>query len=69
MCSYVIRHHKIGRIAIGLAVPEVGGYTSAFPLLTTRSVSHWGPPPEITMGVLQAECEQLNEEYRKRRPE
>jgi tRNA(adenine34) deaminase len=66
MCSYVIRHHKIARIVFGLAVPEVGGYTSTFPLLTTEAVSRWGRPPEITMGVLQAECEQLDEEYRKR---
>jgi tRNA(adenine34) deaminase len=67
MCSYVIRHHKIARVAIGIPVPEAGGYTSLFPVLTTRQVAPWGPPPEITLGVLQAECEQLDEEFRSTR--
>jgi tRNA(adenine34) deaminase len=67
MCSYVIRHHKIARVSIGIPVPEVGGYTSYLPVLTTRKVPHWGPPPEITLGILQAECEQLDEEFRSTR--
>jgi tRNA(adenine34) deaminase len=60
MCSYVIRHHRIARIVMGVPVPEVGGYTSPFPILTTQLVSKWGPPPAITMGVLKKECEALS---------
>jgi tRNA(adenine34) deaminase len=59
MCSYVIRHHKIGRIVIGVEVPEAGGYSSPFPILTTSAMAKWGPPPRITLGVLRKECEDL----------
>ena len=60
MCSYVIRHHRIARVVIGLAVPEVGGYTSLFPILSTQAIPKWGPPPEITLGVLQEQCRGLS---------
>ena len=48
LCSYVIRHHRIGRVVIRHAVPDVGGATSRLPVLTTRDVASWGPPPVIT---------------------
>lgn len=48
LCSYVIRHHRIARVVIRHAVPDVGGATSRLPVLTTRDVASWGPPPVIT---------------------
>ena len=48
LCSYVIRHHRIARVVIRRAVPDVGGATSRLPVLTTRDVASWGPPPVIT---------------------
>jgi tRNA(adenine34) deaminase len=60
MCSYVIRHHQIARVVIGLAVPDVGGYSSLFPILSTPAIPKWGPPPKITLGVLQQQCQALS---------
>jgi tRNA(adenine34) deaminase len=60
MCSYVIRHHQIARIVIGTEVPEIGGYSSLFPILTTPAIPKWGAPPQITLGVLKQECEALS---------
>jgi tRNA(adenine34) deaminase len=48
LCSYVIRHHRMARVVIRYAVPDVGGATSRLPVLTTRDVASWGPPPLIT---------------------
>ena len=48
LCSYVIRHHRIARVVIRRAVQDVGGATSRLPVLTTRDVASWGPPPLIT---------------------
>jgi tRNA(adenine34) deaminase len=48
LCSYVIRHHRIARVVIRYAVPEVGGVTSRLPVLTVADVASWGPPPCIT---------------------
>ncbi|AMY09124.1 tRNA-specific adenosine deaminase [Luteitalea pratensis] len=47
LCSYVIRHHRIARVVIRHAVPDVGGATSRLPVLTTTDVASWGPPPVI----------------------
>ncbi|MEO1655957.1 MAG: nucleoside deaminase [Bacteroidota bacterium] len=63
MCSYVIRHHRIGHIVMGLSVPEIGGASSDFPILQTTHISTWGPPPLIEKGILKAECELLNQKY------
>lgn len=59
MCSYVIRHHRVKQIIIGLTVPDVGGYSSAYPVLKDTSVVKWIPAPEIITGVLEEECNQL----------
>ena len=48
LCSYVTRHHRISRVVIRQPVPDVGGATSRFPVLTTKDVASWGPPPTIT---------------------
>ena len=56
MCSYVIRHHKIRQIIIGLAVPDVGGYSSAYPILKDTSIPKWIPAPVVITGILEKEC-------------
>lgn len=63
MCSYVIRHHRIGQVVMGLRVPEIGGYSSDFPILHTSDIAIWGPPPQITEGILKEQCELLNQKY------
>ena len=64
MCSYVIRHHKIQRVVMGLEVPEIGGLTSAYLILKATEITAWGPEPEILTGVLRQECLTLDQEYR-----
>jgi tRNA(adenine34) deaminase len=64
MCSYVIRQSKIQRVVFGVAVVEVGGYSSEFPILKTDKIVKWGKMPQITSGVCQSECEKLNDQFR-----
>ena len=59
MCSYVIRHHKIKLIIVGLTTGETGGYSSSFPLLLDRTITKWSAPPEIIDGILAQECREL----------
>jgi tRNA(adenine34) deaminase len=61
MCSYVIRHHSIKLIIVGLTTGEIGGYSSALPLLLDRSISKWAEPPRIIEGILAQACRELNE--------
>lgn len=63
MCSYLIRHHKIAKIVFGVSVPFVGGQSSEFKILETENVPKWGSKPEIESGILQNECEILNEKF------
>lgn len=63
MCSYLIRHHKISKIIFGVAVPLVGGQSSEFKILETETIPKWGHKPEIQTGILQHECELLNEQF------
>jgi tRNA(adenine34) deaminase len=66
MCSYVIRHHRIPQIVMGLTVAEIGGYTSAYPILQATNILPWGPAPQVEMGILAEECAALDQEYRNR---
>ncbi|WP_027376510.1 nucleoside deaminase [Kaistella palustris] len=59
MCSYVIRHHKIQLVVVGADSGEVGGYSSAYPLLLDETISSWVKPPSIIRGILQEECAAL----------
>lgn len=59
MCSYVIRHHKVKQIIIGLTVPDVGGYSSAYPILKDNSIYKWIPAPEVITGILEKKCREL----------
>ncbi|WP_265131423.1 nucleoside deaminase [Chryseobacterium oranimense] len=63
MCSYLIRHHKIAKLVFGVSVPFVGGQSSEFKILETENVPKWGNKPEIESGILQNECELLNEKF------
>ncbi len=47
LCSYVIRHHRIGRVVIQQAVAYIGGVTSAYPILTAKDIPIWGEPPVV----------------------
>jgi tRNA(adenine34) deaminase len=64
MCSYVIRHHRVSQVIMGLTVPYIGGYSSAYPILKAANIPIWGPPPLIISGICQEACEQLSAEYR-----
>ena len=59
MCSYVIRHHKIGLLIVGMTTGEIGGYSSALPVLLDRTVSKWAGPPKIIGKILEQECKAL----------
>jgi tRNA(adenine34) deaminase len=59
MCSYAIRQARISRVVIGRPAPGIGGVTSKHPILTDLSIKNWTPPPEVIMGILQGECEEL----------
>jgi tRNA(adenine34) deaminase len=56
LCSYAIRHHRIPLVAFGLAVGEIGAYSSELAVLKDRTVKRWGEPPEVIGGVLEEEC-------------
>ncbi|MFM9951122.1 MAG: nucleoside deaminase [Saprospiraceae bacterium] len=47
LCSYVIRHHRIGRVVIQHAVAHIGGATSVYPILTAMDIPIWGEPPVV----------------------
>ena len=63
MCSYVIRHHEIKTIVYGVKSKYVGGVTSKFNILETKSVPSWKQIPEIIEGVLENECLALSNMY------
>ena len=47
MCSYVIRHARVSTVVIGQPSGEIGGVSSAYPVLIANDVSVWGKPPGI----------------------
>lgn len=59
MCSYVIRQCGISFVAYGVETPDVGGVTSAHPILTDESASKWMTAPRVVGGVLLRECQEL----------
>lgn len=61
MCSYLIRHHKIGLIVVGMRTGEIGGYSSALPVLMDRTIAKWATPPTIIDQILEQECKALQE--------
>ncbi len=63
MCSYVIRHHQVGLVVVGMTVPAVGGFSSAYPLLTAQDIAIWSDPPRVVEGVLKEACQAVTREY------
>lgn len=61
MCSYVVRHHRISRIVVGVTTGEIGGYSSALPVLLDTTVTRWANPPVIIGGILEQECRALRD--------
>jgi len=61
MCSYVIRHHKIGLIIVGTTTGEIGGYSSALPVLLDKTISKWNTLPKIIDKILEQECKELHD--------
>lgn len=61
MCSYVIRHHKINLIVVGVTTGEIGGCSSKLPLLLDKSISKWVEPPKVITGILEEECKALTQ--------
>ncbi|GAB3517477.1 nucleoside deaminase [Emticicia fontis] len=59
MCSYMIRHTKIPLVVMGLRTGEIGGFSSALPLLIDTTITKWAEPPVIVKGILGKECAEL----------
>lgn len=59
MCAYVVRHTRIPTIVMGLTSGDIGGASSAYPLLKDTSIKKWGTPPQLITGVLEEECKAL----------
>ena len=59
-CSYLIRHHKIGHVIVGITTGEIGGYSSKYPLLLDKEIKKWDSPPQIIDGIMEKECSRLH---------
>ena len=59
MCSYLIRQTKIKGIVFASSVEDIGGASSAFPLLKTNTIKKWDTPPFLIEGVLINDYEKL----------
>ncbi len=69
MCSYVLRHHTIPEVILGVPVANIGGYTSSFPILKTGHVPNWEMAPKVSFGVCGADCEGLDRRFQKKNKE
>lgn len=49
LCSYAIRHYQLSWVGFENAVPTVGGFSSAWPVLTATDISVWGSPPHVVI--------------------
>jgi len=47
LCSYAIRHHKIGQVVFIQHAGELGGTHLPFNILTADSFISWGRTPEV----------------------
>jgi tRNA(adenine34) deaminase len=56
LCGYAIRRTGIARVIYGIAAGQAGACTSAYAILTDRTLAGWPPVPEVTGGVLADEC-------------
>jgi tRNA(adenine34) deaminase len=60
MYSYLIRHHLIPQIIVGISVPHIGGHSSKFEVLQSEEVPKWEVVPKGTFGICEVECLDLN---------
>jgi len=49
LCSYVIRHYKIGEVVFASRSGELGGTHKPFNILTTDALKSWTEPPKVTV--------------------
>jgi len=56
MCAGAIVLGRVARLVFGVADPLRGGAVSLFPICRSPNLNH---QPEITPGVLEAECREL----------
>ena len=63
MCSYVLRHHAIKHVIMGVRVKAVGGVSSRYPLLTDPDFEIWAAPPVIVEGICSDDCAALSQRY------
>ncbi|MBX2888435.1 MAG: nucleoside deaminase [Ferruginibacter sp.] len=49
LCSYAIRHYKIGEVVFEKHCGELGGTAPSFHLLTNQNIKSWGVPPVVTI--------------------
>ena len=47
LCSYVIRHYKIGKVVFSKYSGELGGTHKPFNILTSPDFESWGNPPDV----------------------
>ncbi|RPE12428.1 nucleoside deaminase [Chitinophaga lutea] len=47
LCSYVIRHHKIGKVVFSRYSGELGGAGSRYAILTAEDIVKWGKAPAV----------------------
>jgi tRNA(adenine34) deaminase len=64
LCSYAARSARVARVVFGAKAGTLGGASGAYPLLTDAAAFAGSAAPEVTGGVLAAECEQLLAERR-----
>ncbi len=64
MCAGAISHARIGRLVFGAADPK-GGAVLHGPRFFEQPTCHWRP--EITGGVLEAECGEILRDFFRRR--
>ena len=47
LCSYVLRHHRIGRVVFVRKAGELGGTREPFNVLTASTFRSWGHAPSV----------------------
>ncbi|HUP14272.1 MAG TPA: nucleoside deaminase [Niastella sp.] len=47
LCSYAIRHYKLGAVVFAKHSGEPGGTKAPFDVLTTTALGLWGQPPTV----------------------
>ncbi|MEI6948994.1 nucleoside deaminase [Paraflavisolibacter sp. H34] len=60
MCAYVIRQVRLPTVVMGVTSGEIGGLSSAYPLLADTGIRRWAAPPRVVTGVLEQECRELS---------